>query len=127
MDSPIRQFSRRAEDDDFFLASAIRTYARSEGMDEAGLAEALGCAPSDLDALRLCRRPRPEPPQFEADVVRISSFTGVKPDVLAQVVRRADILMAFRQVDDASSGMMMAARDRSGSAGEAEDASDDPD
>lgn len=113
MNSPIWRLGRRVEDDDHFLAPLLGIVARSEGIDEMGLAQALGCSLSGLGALRLCRRPRPEPPEFEADVARISSFVGARADVLAQFVRHADALTAFRQIESASSGMLLAARDRS--------------
>ena len=58
--------ARRVADDRFFLASALADYARSERLDDAGLAGALGCAVDALTTLRLCRRPAGDAATFRA-------------------------------------------------------------
>lgn len=112
MTSRINAFARRVEGDAFFLASALADYARSERLDELGLAEALDCTSETLSLLRLCRRPHPEPASFRKDIDRIASRFGVRADVLAEVVRRSDALAHLRQTATADQGLLMAARDR---------------
>ncbi len=114
MSERLAAFARRVADDPFFLASALRDYAQSEGLDDAGLAARLGCSAETLDRLRLCRRPRPEPAEFRADVDRIAERFGVDPTALAEVVRRADVLAELRHAGAGGAGTLMAARDRPG-------------
>lgn len=112
----LARFARRVEGDPFFLASALAAYARTEALDDAGLAAALSCDPSALTPLRLCRRPRPEPAAFRADVDRIAARFGADPGALAQIVRRADALATWRDAPPAAgrddAGLLAAARDR---------------
>lgn len=132
MVEPIAELARRVEADPFFLASALAEYARSEGLDSSELAAWLGCSAAILPRLALCRRPRPSP-YFQADVDRIAARFGVRPDALARVARRADVLATLRRpatrdegvkgsgpaTEDRAAGLLMAARDR------AEDAPDE--
>jgi hypothetical protein len=101
--------ARRVRDDLFFLSSALEEYARGEGLDKAGLAAELGCAPETLGPLGLCRRPRPE--TFWADIERIAERFGLVPQRLAEVIRRADTLVALRG-PAVEPGWLAAARDR---------------
>ena len=114
MTSRIDAFARRVEADPFFLAPALADYARSEHLDELGLAEALGCPVDTLSRLRLCRRPRPDPISFRADIDKIASRFTVHADVLAEAVRRSDALSRLRQTTTEGHGLLMAARDRTG-------------
>lgn len=115
MTDRIRALARRVADDPFFLGCALAEYAGSEGLDERALAELLGCSISTLAPLALCRRPRPQPPFFRQDVERIAERFGLKADVLAALVRRADAIASLRQAR-ASGGqprdVLAAARDR---------------
>lgn len=118
--------ARRVQSDPAFLAAALADYARSERLDERGLAAALGCPPEQLSALRLCRRPRAEPAgQFRRDVEQIGARFGVRADVLAEAVRRADALAALRQAAAAERGTLMAARDREAESDSADNPSGD--
>ncbi|HEX5502912.1 MAG TPA: hypothetical protein VFW96_09830 [Thermomicrobiales bacterium] len=116
MSERLDALARRVGRDPFFLAAALAAYAQSERLDDHGLARALDCAPATLTPLRLCRRPRPEPGAFRADVERIAGHFGLDTAALAQLVRRADALAGLRDAavgvgrDDA--GLLMAARDR---------------
>lgn len=117
MSERLDNLARRVGRDPFFLAAALDAYARSERLDERGLARALGCAPATLTPLRLCRRPRPEPAAFRADVERIAGRFGVDAATLAQLVRRADALDGLRGgtasgVGRDDAGLLLAARDR---------------
>ncbi|MGH2459755.1 MAG: hypothetical protein ACRDIY_12900 [Chloroflexota bacterium] len=113
MASPLARLARRVEDDPAFLASALKQYALSEGLDGRGLAAALACPVESLARLALCRRPRPNPPWFRQDVDRIARRFGANADALATVVRRADALARLRGIDADAPGLLMAARDQS--------------
>jgi hypothetical protein len=108
----IAALARRVENDQFFLASALADYARSEELDEGGLATVLDCSIDTLNRLRLCRRPRPAGAEFQADLTGIAARFGLKADTLAQIVRRADVLVALRRGSASESGLLAAARDR---------------
>jgi hypothetical protein len=109
----LRRAAERAAGDDFFLASALLPYAAAERLDDAALAERLGCEQGDLPKLLLCRRPRQEAPDFRADVERIAAAFGLVPGRLAEVVRAADALRALREGGAAQAdGWLAAARDR---------------
>jgi hypothetical protein len=111
MSDRMAALARRVEDDPFFLAAALAAYARTEGLSDALLAQRLGCMPVQLAAMRLCRTPRPTAREFQEDVERIASAFQIDATVLAEVVRRADSLRAFRTVADERAGYLMAARD----------------
>lgn len=112
MTDPIIRLARRVDDDPFFVASALREYAASENLDEAALAARLGCSVETLARVALCRRPHPSPPRFREDLARIATRFGVKPDVLAEMLRRAAVLERARRGGAAEHGTLMAARDR---------------
>jgi hypothetical protein len=112
MFSRLAALALRVRDDPFFLASALAVYAESETMDDEQLAAQLGCPVATLVSLRLCRRPRPEPPTFRRDVDLIAARFGLHADVLAAVVRRADAVTALRREATGAEGVLMAARDR---------------
>jgi len=102
---------RRVEADPFFLAFTLRAYAESEGLADRELAEQLGCPVEALDAVRLCRRPRPDA-GFRQDVTRIAERFGLRVGELARIVRQADALTALRAEATGGSGVLRAARDR---------------
>ncbi len=111
MSDRMAALARRVEDDPFFLGAALAAYARAEGLNDALLAQRLGCAPAQLDALRLCRMPRESVREFQEDVERIAAAFQSDATVLAEAVRLADSLRAFRQAADQGAGYLMAARD----------------
>jgi hypothetical protein len=116
MSDRLEHLARRVSGDEFFLASALAEYAHSEGLDDPGLAAALGCPASSLARLRLCRRPRPDPAGMREDVMRIGEHFGIDPLLLAGVVRRADALAAMRRDTAGGAGALIAARDSEHSA-----------
>jgi len=120
MSDALHALARRAEGDRFFLASLLATYARSEGLDDAGLAAALGCSGEDLTMLRLCRAPRSDAHEFWHDVTRIAERFRLEPERLAEAVKRGLVLRRFQSAPPAG-GFLMAARD-----GEDEPAEDEP-
>jgi hypothetical protein len=111
MTDPLDALARRAEGDPFFLASALAAYAGDKGLDDTGLAAALGCPGEHLTMLRLCRTPRTDAPEFLDDVTRIAERFGLDADRLAAVVKRGLVLRKFRSAGQAGEGFLMAARD----------------
>jgi hypothetical protein len=112
MASRLAALGQRVRDDPFFLASVLDVYAESEAMEDDQLAAQLGCATETLVPLRLCRRPRPDPPHFRQDVEVIAERFGLRADVLVTAVRRADAVLALRRGAAGAEGTLMAARDR---------------
>lgn len=112
MSERLQLLARRVQDDSYFLASALADYAQSEDLDDRGLARVLKCSVETLPALRLCRRPRADPAYFGNDIATIALRLHVDAVTLAQVVRRADVLVALRQAATSERGILMAARDR---------------
>jgi hypothetical protein len=121
MSERVAALARRVESDPFFLAEALTTYARAEALSEDQLAARLGCSPLQLDALRLCRRPRGSARDFQRDVERIAAAFQIDATIIAEAVRLADALRAFGNTSD-DAGFLMAARDR-----EIDEAHDTPD
>ncbi|HLH22129.1 MAG TPA: hypothetical protein VK066_06380 [Chloroflexota bacterium] len=123
----LEALARRVQSDPAFLAAALADYAHSEGLDERGLAAALGCLPGQLSRLRLCRRPRDEPTgQLRRDVEQIAARFGVRADVLAEAVRRSNALAALRRAGEPERGTLMAARDREDDVAPADNPSGEP-
>ncbi len=113
MSAALDHLAARVATDPQFLANALAEYARSEGLDEAGLAAKLGIPPTDLTRLRLCGVPRPDAAQFRADVAAIAGRFGIDPTKLTEVVRRGQSLARLRaaQPSEVSPGFLLAARD----------------
>ena len=102
--------AKRVEGDPDFLAWALAAYARAEDLDLAQLAARLGCLPSRLSAIQLCRLPREHAPYFQQDVERIAETFQIDRMVIAEAVRLATALATLRQTSGV--GYLMAARDR---------------
>lgn len=111
MDSHLDNLSRRVEEDAFFLACPLRLYAESEGLDEERLSAALGCSTETLMLLRLCRTPRAEAEQFQKDIDQIVARFQVNPIVLAEAVRRGQVIIRMRQAPGEMNRALIAARD----------------
>jgi hypothetical protein len=114
MNPYLEHLAERLADAPDFFASALRSYARSERLDEAGLAAGLGCTLDTLTHLRLCRMPRDEAALFWPDVKRIAERYSVNADLLAEISRRGQSLVHLRapvvgQVP--GPGFLLAARD----------------
>ena len=109
----LRRAAEHASRRSFYLAASLRAYARAERLDDAGLADRLGCDPARLPALMLCRRPIGEAPVFRADVEAIAERFGLDPARLARLLRRADSLVALAGTPSGQPGeLLAAARDR---------------
>ncbi len=113
MSTALDHLAARVATDPEFLASVLAEYARSETLDDAGLATALGCPTADLTRLRLCGSPRPGAEHFRADVAAIANRFGIDPNVLVAIVRRGQSLSRLRagQSSEVSPGFLLAARD----------------
>ena len=111
MADPLEALAARAEGEPFFLAAVLAAYARSEGLDHAGLAAALGCPLNQLAMLRLCRAPRTDPPGFWEDITAIAGRFGIDPLCLAEAVKRGRVVGRLRAATPAAGGLLMAARD----------------
>jgi hypothetical protein len=120
MSDPVESLARRVEGNPFFLASLLALYARSENLDETGLAAALGCRPDDLTDLRLCRAPHAEPRPFWDDITRIAGHFGLDPNRLAEVVRRGQAIQRAKSAATGAPDLLAAARDAPPPADEAE-------
>jgi hypothetical protein len=112
MADPLESLARRAAEESFFLASILAAYALSEGLDDPGLAAALGCAGQELAMLRLCRAPRSDPGEFWDDVTAIAERFGLDARRLAEIVKHGRVVAMFRKAGTGSGGSLMAARDR---------------
>jgi hypothetical protein len=110
MADPLEALAARAEREPFFLAAPLAAYARSEGLDDAGLAAALGCRREDLVMVRLCRAPRDEPPAFWEDVQYVAERFGLDPQRLGEAVKHGRVVLRL-QAARPDTGGLMAARD----------------
>src|SRR5437764_15271163 len=97
MPDPLDALAARAAGEPFFLGWVLAADAASEGLEDAGLAAELGCPTQELAMLRLCRAPRPEPPDIWDDVTRIAERFGLDPNRLAEVVKRGRVVRTFQQ------------------------------
>ncbi len=109
-DALLRRAVAHARGHPFFLAALLLDWADREGLDMAGLADRLGCAPADLPRVLLCRRPTGTGPAFRADVERIAARFGLEPLRLTQAIRQATALAAMPPA--AAERWLAAARDR---------------
>jgi hypothetical protein len=112
MADPLEALAARAAGEPFFLAQVLAAFAQSEGLDDAGVAAALGCPPGELAMLRLCRTPRTENPEFWEDVSQVAGRFGIDPQRLAEAVKRGRVVHRLRAGPPAAGGFLMAARDR---------------
>lgn len=83
----LRRAAQRAGEQEVFLAAPLLTYARAVRLDDAALAQHLGCTVTDLPALLLCRRPTGT--TFDANVQRLVNRFHVKADRLTEILRSA--------------------------------------
>jgi hypothetical protein len=111
MSAALDHLAARVGTDPLFLANALAEYARSEELDDDGLAAALGCVRTDLTRLRLCGAPRSD--HFRADVDAIAIHFGIDPNALTAIVRRGQSLARLRAAQPAETnpGFLLAARD----------------
>jgi hypothetical protein len=82
------RLAARVSGDPFFLGELLAGYQRRHGLDEAGLANVLGCPAAVLTSLRLCRKPGAAEPDrsAEQDIADICRRFGIDPAALRRVV-----------------------------------------
>jgi hypothetical protein len=103
----LRRTVRAAEGYPIFLAAVFARYRAAERIDDGELARRLAVDPDRLDALALCRRPRPD--RFAQDAKAIATRFGADTGALAAIIRQVDALDAFAAAS--SSSQLAAARD----------------
>lgn len=127
MSAALDHLAARVATDPMFLANALAEYARSEGLDDPGLAATLGCPVGELTRLRLCGAPGNNPEQLRADLAVIAARFGLGPGTLTRIVSRGQSLARLRaaQPGGVEVGFLLAARDdeRESPPPEGEDAS----
>jgi hypothetical protein len=111
MAEPLEALAKRVESEPFFLASVLAAYARSEALDDAGLAAALGCRAEDLVMVRLCRAPRTAADEFWEDVTRVAEHFDMEPQRLAEAVKRGQVVQRLQAGEPSGARFLAAARD----------------
>jgi hypothetical protein len=88
MPHPLEALAARVASDPWFLASVLAAYPRRYSLDDAGLAETLGCEVATLTNVRLCCRPGVAAPArtVEQDVQAIAVTYRLDVAVLRRVV-----------------------------------------
>ena len=116
MSDALQHLAHKVASDPFFLAHPLAEFARSEQLDDFGLAARLGCRVDDLAMIRLCRAPRTDPNGFRDDLTAITTRFGLDPVALAAAVRHGQGLATLRSAPqpDGAPGALLAARDHEG-------------
>ncbi len=112
---PVAFVAERAATRSAFLAFALARYAAAEQLDDAALAERLGCEPDVLAHVRLCRMPPADRDGFRAAIARISETFGVASGPLGDAVRLGHALAELIDSPGESAAevsYLLAARDR---------------
>lgn len=94
----LERFAQRLRQQPAFMAYVLQRVMTSERMDEQQLARQLGTSAQGLTRLALCKRPRPDPEHFSADVQAIADYSGANPTELMRILRILDVLEAFQEV-----------------------------
>jgi hypothetical protein len=116
MNPYLAHLAGRVADAPDFLACALAEYVRSERLNDTTLAARLGCSVETLLHLSLCRMPAAQASLFWRDVERIAARFLVNAEVLAEVVRRGQVLINLRNAEVGRTqepGFLLAARDDS--------------
>ncbi len=80
----LSRLARQAASKPEFVAFKLAAYQQAKNLDDATLANQLGCSFDDLTHLRLCMLPRLD--HFEEDVERIATHVHANAVALAQVL-----------------------------------------
>lgn len=119
----LNYMSKKVSNDNFFLASALESYRKSEKLNENQLAAYLGIAPSQLSLLGLCGRPDvSDKTRFARDVRVIANKFGITLSNLANLLRRAAAYETNQVAETKESyNYLMAAQDREPDSDESND------
>ncbi|MCA9068762.1 MAG: hypothetical protein KDA84_07555 [Planctomycetaceae bacterium] len=71
---PLQPMVERIKDDPFFLAYCLSRFATDHGLDDATLANRLGCELDRLPHVMLCRYPDPSSNSFSACIRAIAEY-----------------------------------------------------
>jgi hypothetical protein len=105
----LEHLARRLEGDPFFLACPLRVFAESMKLDDARLAEKLGCPLETLTVVCLCRAPTGDAAEFQRGISRIADKFNIDATRLTEVVRLGQAVFRMRQ--GSSRKALLAARD----------------
>ena len=111
MSAALDYLAGRVATDPLFMACALAEFARSEGLDDAGLASRFGLTADQQMRLKLCGAPRSS--IFNEDVAAIAGRFGLDPNSLASAVTLGQALARVRAKTPAGDrgGFLLAARD----------------
>ena len=83
----LRRAAHRAERHWFLMGHALAEYRRQQRMDDAALADWLGCTVQRLYGLALCRRPLPGAAHSQADVEALAGYIRCDPGRLSALLQ----------------------------------------
>jgi hypothetical protein len=109
MDRLVEKAADRARNEPGFLGWVFDVYQAHFELDDARLADQVGCSETDLARLALCRLPRAD--QFHDDVTRIAARVDADPLQIASVIRICQALDRLQQSNLASDLLKAARRD----------------
>jgi len=95
------------------LGSVLKQYQEIEELTSQELADDLGCSPTTLRWICLCRRPAKN--RFAEDVSQIAARFNIDLSRLVAALRRVEVVSALRDglpIDADDSELLLAARDR---------------
>jgi hypothetical protein len=102
---------RNTAEDPAFIGYWLARHQQTENLDDQPLADKLGLAMDKLVMLCLCRTPRES--SFRDDLTAICRYTGAPEELLAQILRREQVLLGWQKTaPPGQSGWLMAASDR---------------
>lgn len=81
-----QQVLRRVAADPFFAGAALSQFERRYGLEEAQLADFLGCDVAQLPRLALFQCPDPDSPRFGEQVQHMADRTGADAIRLATII-----------------------------------------
>ena len=91
MSSALERFAARCSSDLWFLGHLLREYARCNHLDDAALANRLGCSLNALTRVRLCRTLRTDPAGCAEGIRDIAAGVGCDARALARVFLASEL------------------------------------
>lgn len=111
-ETALERLARRASEEPSFLGWQLAAFARTRGLNDAALADFLGCPIATLANVRLCGPIRAD--HFREDVTCVAGKFGLNPQRLAEASKPLPSGPARERTDDEVAGVLLAARDRGG-------------